>query len=170
MSSAGVVVWVTGLPSSGKSTLASRAADALRARGHGAVCVLDGDAVRAAIVPRHGYDPEGRDHFYDTLAGLAAVLAAQGLAVLVPATANLRAYRERARARAPRFVEVYVKVDPEVAKSRDAKGLYAAQRAGAVAHVPGADAGYEPPERPDVVASGGADDAAVEAIVARALG
>ncbi len=165
----GAVVWLTGLPSSGKSTLAERVAAALRSKGLGAVCVLDGDAVRSVIAPRHGYDPVSRDHFYDTLSGLAAMLAAQGLTVLVPATANLRAFRERARERAPRFIEVYVEAPAGEAMARDAKGLYAAQRAGAVAHVPGADAGYEPPERPDVVARGGLDDEALARVVDAAL-
>ncbi len=161
----GAVVWLTGLPSSGKSTLAERVADALRAMNHRSVCVLDGDAVRSVLVPRVGYDPVDRDRFYDTLSGLAALLASQGLTVLVPATANLRAFRERARARAPRFVEVYVRASVEQVRERDAKGLYAAQRAGAVAHVPGADAGYEAPEHPDVIARGGRDDEAVARIV-----
>lgn len=165
----GVVVWFTGLPSSGKSTLAARVAEALRARGV-ATCVLDGDAVRAVVVPPYGYDPTGRDHFYDTLAGLAAMLAAQGLAVLVPATANLRAYRERARGRAGRFVEVHVRASEATVRERDAKGLYAAQAAGVVTCVPGADAGYEAPERADVVAEGGRDDEAVERVVERVIG
>ena len=166
----GVVVWLTGLPSSGKSTLAARAAEALRARGHQAVCVLDGDAVRAAVVPPWGYDDVARDAFYDSLSALAALLAAQGLAVLVPATAHRAAFRARARGRAPRFVEVYVRADAAVVEARDTRGLYAAQRAGAAAHVPGADAGYEAPERPDVVADGGRDDAAVARIVAAVTG
>lgn len=163
----GAVVWLTGLPSSGKSTLAARVADALRARGD-AVCVLDGDAVRAALAPPLGYDDEARGHFYATLANLAALLAGQGLTVLVPATAHRRAYRARCREAVDRFVEVYVRADADTVRARDAKGLYAAQRGGAVAHLPGADAGYEPPERPDVDAAGGLDDAAVAAVL-RAL-
>ena len=162
----GVVVWLTGLPSSGKSTLAERVAAAMRAEGT-AACVLDGDAVRAAVVPPFGYDDIGRDHFYASLASLAVLLARQGLAVIVPATAHRRAYRARCRAAAPRFVEVYVRVDEAVARERDAKGLYAAQREGAIAHVPGADAGYEAPERPDVVAAGGHDAGAVAAVLRR---
>ncbi|MEQ9322126.1 MAG: adenylyl-sulfate kinase, partial [Polyangiaceae bacterium] len=49
------VVWLTGLPSSGKSTLAERTAAALRAAGRGS-CVLDGDEVRASLIPTPGYD------------------------------------------------------------------------------------------------------------------
>jgi adenylylsulfate kinase len=160
----GAVVWLTGLPSSGKSTLAEHLATALRARDV-ATCVLDGDAVRASITPPFGYDDVGRDHFYATLASLAVLLARQGLTVLVPATANRRAYRARCREAAPRFVEVHVRVDASVVRERDAKGLYAAQRDGAIAHMPGADAGYEAPERPEVVAEGGHDTSAVAAVL-----
>src|SRR5262245_27228141 len=102
----GVIVWFTGPASSGKSTLAERVANALEAeaRPH---CVLDGDAVRTALVPHPGYDVAARADFYETLTRLAVLLAGQGLIVLVPATAHRRAFRERARALAPRFVEVF---------------------------------------------------------------
>jgi adenylylsulfate kinase len=145
----GFVLWITGLPSSGKSTLAEGVAARLRARGR-ATLVLDGDAVRARVRPSPGYDPAGRDAFYDTLAGLAALAAAQGLLVLVPATANLRSFRARARARCPegRYAEVFVDTPADRCAARDAKGLYRGTREGAVSNVPGAGAVYEPPEAP----------------------
>lgn len=149
----GTIVWLTGLPSSGKSTLAARVADALRVRGHEAIVVLDGDAVRAAIVPPHGYDEASRDAFYETLARLAALLSSQGLHVLVPATARKRAHREHARQLAPAaFVEVFVDTDPERCRERDAKGLYAKAAAGeGAATLPGLGADYERPEAPDEI-------------------
>lgn len=162
----GVVVWLTGLPSSGKSTLAERTAEQLREQGR-ACCVLDGDAVRASLVPRPGYDDEARDDFYATLARLAALLAGQGLAVLVPATANRRLFRERARKLAPRYIEVHVATPATACMERDAKGLYAQSRQGKLTDdLPGAGAPYEPPREPDVVATGGRDDDAVTRIVA----
>lgn len=160
----GVVVWMTGKPSSGKSTLAVAVRQRLRASGTPS-CVLDGDEVRTAFVPRHGYDPKSRDEYYATLANLAGVLARQGLVVVVPATAHLKTFRERARERAPRFVEVYVEATQAEVEARDAKGLYRAVREGRAGGVPGADLGYEVPERPDVVAHGGLDGEAVERIL-----
>lgn len=161
----GVVVWLTGLPSSGKTTLAERTREALRSAGLPA-CVLDGDAVRAAVHPGPGYGPAARDDQYATLAELAALLARQGLVVLVSATAHRRAWRERARAAAPRFVEVYVRTGVEECAARDAKGLYARARAGEVTGLPGVDVPYEAPDAPEIVAEGGLDAAAVARIIA----
>jgi adenylylsulfate kinase len=160
----GAVVWLTGLPASGKSTLARRLRDRLEAAGRPAV-LLDGDEVRAALVPAPGYDEGGRDAFYATLARLAALLARQGLVAVVAATAHRRAFRERARALAPRFVEVFLDVPESICASRDPKGLWARARAGAAPDLPGPGPAYERPERPEVVATGGEDERALEAIL-----
>lgn len=162
----GAVVWLTGLPASGKSTLAARLRERLEALGRAAV-VLDGDEVRQALWPRPGYSEEERDAFYRTLGGLAALLARQGLMVLVAATAPRRAHREAARALWPRFVEVFVDVPAEECARRDPKGLWARARAGEAPTLPGAGAIYEPPEAPEVRAAGGEDAAAVEAVLRR---
>lgn len=159
----GVVVWLTGRPSSGKSTLAAEVHRLLDDEGV-PVVLLDGDEVREALVPKPGYDIAGRAAFYSTLAGLASLVARQGYVVLVPATAHRRAYRDDARARAPRFVEVYVDTASETCARRDTKGLYRKASSGEVSGVPGADLEYEVPTRPDVVASGGHDAAAIAAI------
>ena len=164
MSMGGVVVWITGRPSAGKSVFGER----LRKRfvhAQRPVVLLDGDAVRAAMKPAVGYGEQARQDFYETLANLAAQLATQGLVVVVAATAHLRAYRAYARERAPRFVEVYVHVSADRCAERDAKGLYAAVREGRVAGVPGADLPYEEPENPEVIALGGLDEEAIGKIV-----
>jgi adenylylsulfate kinase len=164
VSQGGTVIWITGLPASGKSTLAARLRERIEALGRMAV-LLDGDAVREALVPRPGYSPEERDAFYQTLARLAGLLARQGLSVLVAATAPRRAHRDAARALAPRFVEVFVDVPAEECARRDPKGLWARARAGEAPTLPGAGAPYEPPEAPEVRATGGEDAAAVEAVL-----
>jgi adenylylsulfate kinase len=162
----GAVVWLTGLPSSGKSTLAGRLLLRLRGEGHLAA-VLDGDEVREALVPRPGYTGPERASFYATLARLAALLARQGLTVIVAATANRRSYRDEARALAPRFVEVHLDVSPDICRSRDAKGLFARAARGGAPELPGAGAEYEPPAAPDVVARGGEDADALDEILRR---
>jgi adenylylsulfate kinase len=156
----GAVVWFTGKPSSGKSTLARAAQRALEDRG-ARVCLLDGDELRDVLVPKPGYDPAARDAFYATLANLASLLARQGLTVLVAATAHARSHRDRARALAPRFVEVYVAVPEAELHRRDSKGLYAAVREGRLTGVPGADVPYEAPSAPELTATGGRDEHAI---------
>jgi adenylylsulfate kinase len=151
----GVVAWFTGLPSSGKSTLAAEVAGELRLRGILAV-VLDSDELRAAIIPRLGYDDASRDSLYGTLANLAAMLARQGHIVLVPATAHRRVYRDQARALAPAFLEVFVDTPVVECIRRDTKGLYAA----GTEQAPGVGVDYEPPVTPDVHVCMGDDFAA----------
>jgi adenylylsulfate kinase len=162
---ASVVVWITGLPSSGKSTLARQLHAALGARGVPS-CVLDGDAVRKSLVPSPGYSTPERKDFYETLARFAALLAAQGLVVLVPATAHLRAYREQARALAPAYVEVFVDTPLAECELRDSKGLYRKSRAGDAPNMPGSSEDYEPPEDPDFTCQGLLDPAALARFLA----
>jgi adenylylsulfate kinase len=161
--SAGAVVWLTGLPASGKSTLANRLDARLREARVPAV-VLDGDEVREVLVPRPGHDDDGRDRYYRTLAGLAALLSRRGLVAIVAATAHRRVWRDLARARAPRFVEVHVATPLDECRRRDPKGLYA--HADRLAALPGAGVPYEPPEHPDVVAPAGDDARAADAVLA----
>jgi adenylylsulfate kinase len=128
--------------------------------------VLDGDAVRAALVPPPGYDPAGRDAFYQTLGNLALALCGEGLVAIVAATAHRRAFRDRVRARAPRFVEIFVDAPADLCAARDPKGLWASARAGGAPDLPGAGVEYERPLAPEVVARGGGDEAAIGAAAA----
>jgi adenylylsulfate kinase len=159
--SAGAVVWITGLPASGKSTLARHVASRLRDAGREPL-VLDGDEVRAALVPAHGYDDAGRADFYLSLGRLSCLAAGQGLLVIVAATAHRRIWRDEARARAPVFVEVYVATVIDECRRRDTKGLYA--RPDSPEGLPGVGTAYEVPLEPEVVAPHGDDAGAVDAI------
>lgn len=157
----GVVVWFTGLPASGKTTLALRVRERVASR---APCVLlDSDEIRDAI-GAHMYGAGDRAELYRALGRLATIFACQGLVVLVAATAARREYREAARAAAPRFIEVWVQTPRTDCEARDVKGLYARARAGDAPTLPGVGVPYEPPEHPEVTASGGFDDNAVERI------
>lgn len=160
----GVVVWFTGLPASGKTTLAEAVQ---RKLGDASIpaCLLDSDQIRSALVPSPGYSLAERDAFYATLARLAALLSKQGLVVLVAATAHRNAHRQQARELAPRFIEVFVQTPLEECEHRDPKGLYARARNGELPHLPGARTDYEVPVNPDVIAPNGCSDEALSEIV-----
>jgi adenylylsulfate kinase len=145
----GFAIWLTGLPSSGKSTLA-RALQRLLAEQGIDSRVLDSDQLRRKLTPQPTYTPEERDAFYQAVAELARRLTAQGTNVLIAATASRRAYRRAARDCIPRFAEVYVECPPRVCRLRDPKGLWRRAGAGEITNLPGADAPYEPPRSPEV--------------------
>ncbi len=129
--------------------------------------MLDGDAVRSALVPAPGYDPAARAAFYETLGNLALALCDDGLVAIVAATAHRRAFRDRVReGAAPRFIEVLVDVPAEDCAARDPKGLWAKARAGDAPELPGGALAYERPLAPEVVAHGGEDEAAIDAVAA----
>jgi adenylylsulfate kinase len=158
----GRIVWFTGLPASGKTTLARRVQQHLR---RFTSCVLlDSDELRE-VLGIHGYAAADRDSFYVVLGRLALSLAAQGQVVLVAATAAHRAYRDAVRTAMPGFIEVHVTATVDECALRDPKGLYRGARAGDAPTLPGVGAPYEPPVAPEVVARGGFDDDAMTAVV-----
>src|SRR5512139_1427241 len=161
-------VWLTGLPASGKSTIARALSALLAARGV-RVVVLESDDVRRLFTPRPRYDAPERDRFYGALADFARLLAGDGVPVLVAATANLRAYRDRARAGIPRFLEVFVDCPLPVCRARDPKGIYRRAEAGSAPNVPGVSAAYEPTLRPEVAVSGERDPAGSAGAILSAL-
>jgi len=161
----GAVVWITGLPCSGKSSLGQRLQSRLTQMGKACI-LLDSDEIRYALVPRVGYSPQEREGFYETLARLAALLSQQRIHVIVAATSHRAAYRKRARGLAPRFIEVHVQTPVEECRQRDSKGLYAPAHAGNAPWFPGVVEKYEAPEKPDIVATGGFDESAIERALA----
>ena len=159
-------VWMTGLPASGKTTIARALINQLSIRGID-VAVLESDALRQVLTPRATYGEEERDIFYRAMAYVGALLVSHGVPVIFDATANRRAYRDRARTTIDRFIEVYVDCPLDVCVARDPKGIYRKGRSGDATTVPGLQASYEPPEHPDLVVSGHGvpPDAAAGAIV-----
>lgn len=149
----GWVLWFTGMPASGKSTLAFALQERLYKCGVGAI-VLDSDALRAILTPDATYTPAERDAFYARLIDLAELLTQQGANVLIAATANRRAYRDAARARFAahvHFAEVWVHCSLDTCRARDPKGLYARLAGSAASQLPGAGAAYEPPQHAEVL-------------------
>jgi adenylylsulfate kinase len=146
----GWAIWLTGLPSAGKTTIAYRLQQRLNTV-HVLALVLDSDALRPILTPVPRYDDEGRKDFYERLVRLAELLVLQGINVIIAATANRRAHRHAARMRLPRFAEVWVKCSLEVCRSRDTKGLYTRGMAGEIENFPGIHTVYEHPLAPDLM-------------------
>ncbi|MCL5885404.1 MAG: adenylyl-sulfate kinase [Deltaproteobacteria bacterium] len=146
-------VWITGLPASGKSTLAAALRKELLDRGIDAA-ILESDDLRKILTPRPRYDDRERDVFYGAMARLAGRLVSHGVSAIVAATANRRAWREAARARIPNFLEVFVDCPLSVCLARDPKGIYRGGIRGASGRVPGLTVDYEPPRAPEVTVRG----------------
>jgi adenylylsulfate kinase len=147
------VVWLTGPPASGKTALAAALRGRLALEGVRPV-VLESDALRRVLTPEPSYEPEERDRFYQAVADLAALIAEQGIPVVVDATAPRRRYRDRLRGRVRHFLEILVATPLDVRELRDPKGLYRRARLGQAPHLPGATEAYEEPEKADLVVSG----------------
>ncbi len=149
-------VWLTGLPASGKSTIARELVSLLAGRGV-RPRVLESDVVRREITPNATYGTSERDIFYAALGYMARLLTEHGVPVIVDATANRRAYRDRARVEIPRFVEVHVRCPLAVCRSRDPKKIYSRGANGSAPNVPGLSAPYEAPLSPEVTVDGDRD-------------
>jgi adenylylsulfate kinase len=149
----GATLWLTGLPSAGKTTIAVAAAARLQAAGR-AVEILDGDAVRPILCPELGYSRVDRDANVARIGWVAQRLAAHGVLVLAavvsPYAPARDALRAEHRAAGVPFYEVHVATSVDVCASRDVKGLYARQRDGQLAGLTGIDGEYESPSHPEL--------------------
>ena len=147
----GATLWLTGLPSAGKTTLAA----ALAERLSGPVEVLDGDEVREFLSKGLGFSREDRDTNVLRIGWVAATLARHGVLVLAGVISPFAETRAAVRAlhteRGATFLEVHVATPVEVCSERDVKGLYAKQKAGELTGLTGVDAPYDVPQNPDVV-------------------
>ncbi len=141
----GAVLWLTGLPGAGKSTIARALERRLFERG-GAPVLLDGDTLRAGLNSDLGFSPQDRRENIRRLAEVAAHLARNGQIAIVAAVSPARADREAARAIAgDLFREIHIATPAEVCEARDPKGHYARARAGTLANFTGIAGDYEPP-------------------------
>ncbi|MEV7176157.1 adenylyl-sulfate kinase [Kitasatospora sp. NPDC093679] len=149
----GATVWLTGLPSAGKTTLAFALAERLRAEGH-KVEVLDGDEIREFLSKGLGFTKEDRHTNVTRIGFVAEKLASNGVKVLAPVIApyadSRTAVRERHAANGTDFLEIHVATPVELCAERDVKGLYAKQAAGEISGLTGVDDPYEAPQDPEL--------------------
>jgi bifunctional enzyme CysN/CysC len=141
----GAVVWLTGLPASGKTTLARELERRLFDRG-GVPILLDGDTLRAGLNSDLGFSAADRSENIRRLAQVATHLARNGYIAIVAALSPSAEDRAQARRTARGFFqEIYISTPPDVCESRDPKGHYAKARAGTITGFTGLGLDYETP-------------------------
>ncbi len=145
----GFTIWFTGLPSSGKSTLARRLEQELLARGR-SVEVLDGDEVRLRLTKGLGFSKEDRDENIRRIAFVAKLLGRSGAVAITATISPYRDIREEIRGEIEHFVEIYVDCPIEKCVERDVKGLYKKALAGEIKNFTGISDPYEPPVSPEI--------------------
>jgi bifunctional enzyme CysN/CysC len=164
----GATVWLTGLPASGKSTIAVAVERALVESGRFAY-LLDGDNIRHGLSGDLGFDPASRSENMRRVGHVARLFADAGAVALVSLVSPFREDRLAARrlheAAGLPFVEVFVDTPVEECARRDPKGLYARARAGRLSGLTGDSAPYEPPEAAELVVRGESAEAAARRIL-----
>ena len=149
----GATLWLTGLPSAGKTTLALALADVLIERGID-VEILDGDQVRTHLSTGLGFSRADRETQVTRIGFVAELLARHGVIAIVPVIAPFADARDKVRAHHDQhgsaLLQVHLSTPVEVCAERDVKGLYAKAYRGEISSMTGVDDPYEVPEHPDL--------------------
>ena len=155
----GWCVWLTGLPGSGKSSIAQALLGKLHEHRIPAQ-VLSSDMLRRVVTPAPKYTEEERDMVYGAILFVAKLLTQNGVNVIIDATANRRRYRDQARKEIPRFMEAYLRCPMEVCIQRESRrkedvfyaprDIYKKAFTGESFTVPGVGVPYEEPLNPEV--------------------
>ncbi len=146
----GFCLWLTGLPSAGKTTVSHELAPRLRARGW-TVELLDGDEVRRGLSADLGFDRAAREQHARRVTFVAKLLARNGVVPIVALISPYASSRAAARKEVGNFVEVYIRTPLEVCEQRDVKGLYRKARAGEIHEFTGVDDPYEAPTDAEII-------------------
>ena len=151
----GITVFFTGLPSSGKSTLANVLQIRLLEMGGRPVTLLDGDIVRKNLSSELGFSKEHRDLNIRRIGFVASEITKnRGIAIcapIAPYEVVRKEVRQTIEATGGGFVLVHVSTPIEVCEQRDRKGLYAKARAGIVKEFTGVSDPYEIPTDAELV-------------------
>ncbi|TFY86476.1 adenylyl-sulfate kinase [Pseudomonas kairouanensis] len=146
-----LVIWMTGISASGKSTIADALDVALQQQGR-FTCIIDGDSVRGGLCRDLGFSDSDRDENIRRVAEVARLMVDTGLIVIVALISPSSASRHYARSIIGNesFVEVHVDAPLATAEQRDPKGLYKKARSGLIKHFTGIDSRYDVPVFPEV--------------------
>ncbi len=147
----GFVVWLEGLPGSGKTTLSQTLGERLRSAGW-KVEILDGDAVRQMFSPELGFTRKDREFHARRVSYVARMLARNGVATIVAMVTPYETSRQAARADVEiAFEEVWLRCPIDVCRARDPKGLYRRADGGEIHRMTGVDDPFEEPLNPDLI-------------------
>ncbi len=149
----GFTLWFTGLPCSGKSTLAELVAKELQQRGR-LVDILDGDVVRTHLTKGLGFSKEDRDTNIRRIGYVCGLVSKHGGVAISAAISPYKNIRDEVRAGVSKdstFVEVFVNTPLEECIKRDVKGMYKKAQAGEIKNFTGIDDPYEAPANPELV-------------------
>lgn len=148
----GLVVWLTGLSGSGKTSIAIETEKILFERGY-FVVRLDGDHLRQGLCADLGFSPEDRAENIRRAGEVARLFYEAGAVVLASFISPTRQMRAQVRQRLPRgaFLEVFVRASLETCMARDVKGFYQSAREGRISAFTGIDQEYEEPDSPELI-------------------
>ena len=146
----GFVVWLTGLPGSGKTTIARELQPKLQEMGW-PVEVLDGDEIRQNLSKGLGFSRVDRETHLKRVTYVAKLLSRNGVAVIAAFISPYRNIREYARKETTNILEVFVKCSLDTCAKRDPKGLYKKASTGQIKDLTGPQDLYEDPLSPDLV-------------------
>lgn len=148
-----LLIWLTGLSGSGKSTIASEL-EALLNKDYGVhTYLLDGDNIRTGLNKDLGFSPEDREENIRRIGEVAKLMVDAGLIVITAFISPFQQDRDQVRQLLPpgQFWEVFVDCPIEICEQRDPKGLYKKARQGEIADFTGINSPYEPPQKPELV-------------------
>jgi adenylylsulfate kinase len=143
-------LWFTGLPCSGKTTLAKKIKEKLEELGK-KTYILDGDIIRKELNVDLGFSEKDRKENIRRVSVVAKILTECGIVPIVALVSPFREAREKAREKIGKFVEIYVKAPLEVCMKRDTKGMYKMAIEGKIKGFTGIDDPYEEPLNPEIV-------------------
>lgn len=143
------VIWITGLPASGKTTIATMLKESLMAKQIPAI-ILDGDEMRKTVSRDLGFSPDDRKEHNRRVIEIAKLLVNNGITAIVPLISPYRETRDMARSQIPNFVEVYTRASLETCMRRDPKELYKKAQSGKIGNMTGIQSPYEEPLHPEI--------------------
>ena len=142
------VIWITGLPAAGKTTIGEALTAALKEKGQ-RVEHLDGNHLRK-VFPATGFSKEERNSHICRVGYLAGLLEKNGITVIASFISPYREARDFVRSQCKQFIEVYLCTPLDVCEKRDPRGLYKKARKGEIKQFTGIDDPYEVPENPEI--------------------